>query len=148
MKTLLREEHLTRSPQETIDLGKSFAATLNPGDIVALTGNLGSGKTQFVIGVCEGFRARGHVASPTFTFIHEYDASFGKLVHIDLYRINRRSEIDELGIEEYFTERCICMIEWPEIAVDLLPSERYDVTISFGKDDNDRIIVVEKVAVN
>ena len=148
MKTLQREEYFTRSPQETIDLGRTFAAALSPGDVVTLTGNLGSGKTQFVIGVCEGLKARGHVASPTFTLIHEYDVSFGKLVHIDLYRINKRSEIDELGIEEYFTDSCICMIEWPEIVADLLPPERYAVTIAFGDNDNDRMIVVEKVAAN
>ncbi|MBI5472144.1 MAG: tRNA (adenosine(37)-N6)-threonylcarbamoyltransferase complex ATPase subunit type 1 TsaE [Ignavibacteriae bacterium] len=146
MMTLQRDEYFARSAHDTLDLGKTFASALKPGDIVALAGNLGSGKTQFVIGICEGLHAHGHIASPTFTFIHEYNVAFGTLVHIDLYRINKRSEIDELGIEEYFRDDCICMIEWPELIADLLPSERYDVKIAYGEGENDRRIVIEKTA--
>lgn len=135
----------TRSPQDTINLGKSFAAQLQPGDIVTLTGNLGSGKTQFVIGVCQGLRVHAHVASPTFTLINEYDAQFGKVVHIDMYRINKRSEVDELGIEEYFNESCICLIEWPEIISDMLSPKRFDVKIEYGLDDNERHISINEV---
>ncbi|MEK7670791.1 MAG: tRNA (adenosine(37)-N6)-threonylcarbamoyltransferase complex ATPase subunit type 1 TsaE [Bacteroidota bacterium] len=134
--------YLTRSPQHTIDLGNVFAARLKPGDIVTLTGNLGSGKTKFVVGVCEGLRVHGHVASPTFTFINEYNAPFGKVVHIDLYRINKRSEIDELGIEEYFNDNCICLIEWPEMIPDMLPPTRFEVKIEYGSNDNEREISI------
>ena len=137
--------YLTRSPHETIDLGKSFAAQLKPGDVVTLTGNLGSGKTQFVVGMCEGLHVHGHVGSPTFTLINEYDASFGKVVHIDLYRINKRSEVDGLGIEEYFNDSCICLIEWPELILDLLPPKRFDMRIEYGSTDNERLISLEEV---
>jgi tRNA threonylcarbamoyladenosine biosynthesis protein TsaE len=144
MKAPRREELLTRSPQETIDLGKLFAATLGPGDVVTLSGNLGSGKTQFVIGVCEGLRVSSRVASPTFTLINEYNAPSGTIVHIDLYRIGTRAEIVELGIEEYFTERCICLIEWPELVAGILPEERFDVRIEFGDVENERRIFIEE----
>ncbi len=133
------------SASETAALGKAFAQELMPGDVVTLTGNLGSGKTRFVVGMCEGLHAHGHVASPTFTIINEYDAPFGKVVHIDLYRINRRAEIRELGIEEYFTDICICMIEWPELVSDLLPPKRYDIVIDYGEGENDRVISVREV---
>ncbi|MCK5572059.1 MAG: tRNA (adenosine(37)-N6)-threonylcarbamoyltransferase complex ATPase subunit type 1 TsaE, partial [Bacteroidetes bacterium] len=78
------------SPEDTLGLGRDYAARLRPGDVVALMGELGSGKTQFVAGICEGLGVRGHVASPTFTFINEYAAPFGTVAHIDLYRIDSR----------------------------------------------------------
>lgn len=134
--------YLTRSPQDTIGLGKSFAEQLKLGDIVALAGNLGSGKTQFVVGVCEGLRVHGRVASPTFTLINEYDMPFGKVVHIDLYRIDKHSEVDELGIEEYFNDECICLIEWPGIVSDMLPPKRFEVKIEYGLRENERHISV------
>ncbi|MBX2991853.1 MAG: tRNA (adenosine(37)-N6)-threonylcarbamoyltransferase complex ATPase subunit type 1 TsaE [Bacteroidetes bacterium] len=138
------KKFLSGSADETAALGKTFAQELRPGDVVTLSGNLGSGKTRFVVGMCEGLHAHGHVASPTFTIINEYEAPFGKVIHIDLYRINRRTEIRELGIEEYFTDRCICMIEWPELVSDLLPSKRFEVVIDFGTGENDRVISVKE----
>ena len=138
-------QFLTKSRQETVDLGKLFAASLKPGDVVALFGNLGSGKTQFVIGVCEGLGVRGHIGSPSFTLINEYSAALGTVVHIDLYRINSRAEIAELGIEEYFTGSCICLIEWAESVLYLLPRNYYQVKISYGAGDLDREILVQEV---
>lgn len=134
----------TRSPQETVEQGRRFAARLKPGDCVALRGPLGSGKTQFVIGICEGLQARGHATSPTFTFINEYDAPFGTVAHIDLYRIEKRSELNELGIEEYFNERCICLIEWPELIADLLPARHYEVELAHGEAENERTLVIHE----
>jgi tRNA threonylcarbamoyladenosine biosynthesis protein TsaE len=136
---------LTHSPQQTVDLGNAFAATLSPGDVVAIYGSLGSGKTQFVMGVCDALAVQGHVASPTFTIINEYPASFGTVVHIDLYRIASRAEIAELGIEEYFNEKCVCVIEWPEVVRDLLPEHHHAVRMSFGKRENEREIVMQEV---
>jgi tRNA threonylcarbamoyladenosine biosynthesis protein TsaE len=131
------------SPEETVALGRQFAQQLRPGDVVALSGNLGSGKTHFISGVCEGLNVRMHATSPTFTLINEYDAPFGKVVHIDLYRINTPAELRELGIEEYFNERCICLIEWPEVMAAVLPPRRYDVRIEYGESDNERVIAIE-----
>lgn len=136
---------ITKSPEETREIGKSFAAQLKGGDVVTLTGNLGSGKTQFVIGVCEGLNARGHVASPTFTFINEYETDFGKIAHMDLYRINKRTEVSELGVGEYFNENCVCLIEWPEMVMDLLPEKYYRMNISYGEKENERQIEISAV---
>lgn len=134
---------LTTSAMETRALGTSFADSLRPGDVVALTGTLGSGKTHFVMGVCEGLGAGGHVGSPTFTLVHEYPVAFGSVVHIDLYRLSAERELLELGLEEYFDERHICLIEWPELVNSLLPRGRYKVTLAHGERTDDRWITIE-----
>jgi tRNA threonylcarbamoyladenosine biosynthesis protein TsaE len=133
---------LTRSPVETAALGASLAPALRLGDVVALTGDLGSGKTEFVMGVCEGLGTRGHVGSPTFTLINEYPLATGMVVHIDLYRINRREEIAELGLDEYFSGRCICLVEWAERAAEFLPPECRFVRCEHGPARDERFISV------
>ncbi len=136
---------LTHSRQETIELGKSFAQSLSPGSVVGLFGDLGSGKTHFVMGVCEALTVQGRVTSPTFTIINEYPASFGTVVHIDLYRITSRAEIAELGIEEYFNENCICFIEWAEAVLEFLPAHHHVVKMRLGSTDEEREITIREV---
>lgn len=133
----------TTSAQETSDLGRMFAATLKPGDVVAIVGNLGSGKTQFVQGACAGLGVNGHVSSPTFTIINEYVAPCGPVAHIDLYRIGSRSELADTGVEEYFNERTVCFIEWAETILDLLPPAHYLVRITQVGSDNEREITIQ-----
>ncbi|MFN0158940.1 MAG: tRNA (adenosine(37)-N6)-threonylcarbamoyltransferase complex ATPase subunit type 1 TsaE [Bacteroidota bacterium] len=136
---------VTHSREETIALGKMFAASIQPGDVIALIGNLGSGKTQFVTGVCEGFGAATPVTSPTFTLINEHQTRRGKLVHIDLYRLSSRRELGELGLEEYINGQVVCLIEWAEIVLDLLPDTYYLVKLNYGSGEQDREIVIERV---
>jgi tRNA threonylcarbamoyladenosine biosynthesis protein TsaE len=130
----------THSAEETLGAGRSFAAGLRPGDVVALSGSLGSGKTQFVKGVCVALGAQGNVSSPTFTIVNEYPAPFGTVVHVDLYRIRSRTEVAELGLEEYFTDRSVTLIEWPEIVADILPAEHVEVRFEYGAGEQDRMI--------
>ncbi|MEW6511399.1 MAG: tRNA (adenosine(37)-N6)-threonylcarbamoyltransferase complex ATPase subunit type 1 TsaE [Bacteroidota bacterium] len=134
---------VSRSAEETEALGREFAHQLRPGDVVALIGTLGSGKTRFVAGVCSGLGVSARVTSPTFTLINEYHAPFGLVAHADMYRIRRRSEVGELGLEEYFNDRCICLIEWAETILDLLPPLCWRVTITHGAADNERLVVTE-----
>jgi tRNA threonylcarbamoyladenosine biosynthesis protein TsaE len=136
-------EFTTSSREQTAALGRSFAGVLAPGDVVAVTGTLGSGKTQFISGVCGGLGVHTHVGSPTFTLIHEYPAPFGTVVHIDLYRIESRRELAELGIEEYFSPHHICLIEWAEKALEFLPPGHRTVRLSHGNGEEERIIVVD-----
>ena len=133
---------VTRSPEETEAVGAAFAALLHPGDVVALVGTLGSGKTRFIAGVCRGLGVTAHVTSPTFTLINEYPAPFGVIAHIDMYRIARRSEVAEIGIEEYFSSRCICLIEWADVILDLLPPAHYRVAIAHGPGEGEREIAI------
>lgn len=137
MKTVV-----SRSTEETVDLGRWYAQSLRPGDVVALIGTLGSGKTQFVTGVCLGLGVTAGVGSPTFTLINEYPAAFGVVAHVDLYRIDRRSELVELGIEEYFNDRCICLIEWAERIEDFLPRSHKVVKMQHRESANERLIEI------
>ena len=131
------------SAEETEAAGRAFAGSLRPGDVVALTGTLGSGKTRFVAGVCGGLGVRGHVTSPTFTLINEYPAEFGVVAHIDMYRINGMKEVADLGLEEYFNSRCICLIEWAETVLGMLPPARFHVSFAHGGSESERTIQIE-----
>ena len=134
----------SHSSEETTRLGRSFAASLKKGDVVALSGDLGTGKTHFIGGVCAGLGVRGHVASPSFTIINEYSADGFTVVHVDLYRIAARSEMISLGIEEYFGERYICLIEWSERMEHYLPQSYIQVNLTYGEGDNDRQIMIDQ----
>ena len=120
---------VTSGEAETIALGRKFAVDLRTGDVVALYGELGSGKTQFVKGVCAGLGATEHVTSPTFTLINEYRQHPGiPVFHVDLYRIRSFEELCALGVEEYLDDAGVSLIEWAEKAEKILPRKRYSVT--------------------
>ncbi len=135
----------THSSDETEELGATFAKSLAPGDVVAISGNLGAGKTLFVVGVCRGLGITGSVTSPTFTMIHEYAAPSYGVVHIDLYRVSSRHELQSIAVEEYFDGRHICLIEWAERAIELLPESHIRVKISDGDSVEERQITIERV---
>ncbi len=133
----------SRSAGETVALGRSLGMSLKPGDVVAICGMLGTGKTTFVTGVCEALGVRTRVASPSFTIVNEYDSPSGTVVHIDLYRVESRAELADLEIDQYFTDRSICLIEWAEHMIDLLPANRYLVSIHHGTDEEERQISIQ-----
>ena len=133
------------SPDETFALGRTFAASLKPGAVVCLSGNLGTGKTQFIKGVCEGLAVRARVTSPTFTIVNEYPVAWGTVVHIDVFRIGSRAEAEGLGLRDYFNERCICLIEWPERIAHLLPVPRIEIVIDYGETDSARELTIREV---
>src|SRR6266853_4583234 len=110
------KEHTTRSPEETIELGRQLASQLHSPMLVLLRGDLGTGKTTLVKGIAEGFHAakQEDVTSPTFTLVHEYRAAKVILYHIDLYRIDTQKELDTLALDDLMTEDSILLIEWGE----------------------------------
>ena len=111
----------TASPQETLALGERLAAHLRSGDVLALYGDLGAGKTHLVKGIARGLGADPEdVSSPTFTLINEY-ATDPQLHHLDVYRIERLHELDEIGVEELLHGDDICVVEWPERMEPMLP---------------------------
>ena len=110
--------------------------------IFAFYGAMGAGKTTFIKSVCESLGAADLVSSPSFTLINEYRRSGGGfLYHIDLYRIKNRTEMLDLGIEEYFFSGSYCFIEWPEMIEEILPSGTLNVKISVGKNE-ERILEI------
>lgn len=108
---------------------RELARSLRSGDVVVLRGDLGAGKTTFARGLVRALHGDDAATSPTFTFWHRYAGS-PPVNHIDLYRVERRDELTELGLEEAFDPDSIVLIEWPERAPDLVPSGAVEVTIS------------------
>jgi len=109
-------EFITRSPEETIALGRTLAGMLAPPKLVVLRGDLGAGKTTLVKGIAEGFHAASEedVTSPTFTLIHEYRGPEATLYHIDLYRVDTPRQLETLGLDDLIADNSILLIEWGE----------------------------------
>ena len=119
--------------EQTRKWGKQLSKHLLGGDVIALMGDLGAGKTAFAQGIGEGLGVVGSMTSPTFTLIHEYKGySQGtkiRLFHMDLYRLRHPEEAEVIGIEDAFVEDAVSLIEWPEVAEDYLPDDRLNVEI-------------------
>jgi tRNA threonylcarbamoyladenosine biosynthesis protein TsaE len=139
----------TASERETIALGEQFAREeLRRGDVVALRGELGAGKTQFAKGIAKAFGiGQDDVASPTFALLNEYAAIFpgddaAYLYHLDCYRFEREDELLELGVEDYlYPENAVTVIEWPERVEKYLPPSRIEVAIDHVADTNRTITI-------
>lgn len=113
-------QFISHNKIETITWGRRLSHLLEPGDIIGFFGDLGSGKTRTIQGICQGLGCGDQVSSPTFTIINEYRGQF-PVYHFDLYRIESEQEIFDLGYEEYFYNDGICLIEWAERIQSLLP---------------------------
>ncbi len=112
---------ISRSAEETIAFGEHIAATLRRGDVLALCGELGAGKTHFVKGVAAALGAGTAVTSPTFTLIHEYPGGRLPVYHFDFYRLEDEDEALKIGLDEYLDGDGVCLIEWAEKFPALLP---------------------------
>ena len=112
---------ISHSPQETFELGRQFAAELRRGDVLALAGDLGAGKTQFSKGLAAGLGVEAEVTSPTFTLIHEYPGGRLPLFHIDLYRLEEEDEVLGIGLDEYLDGDGVTVIEWADKFAALMP---------------------------
>jgi tRNA threonylcarbamoyl adenosine modification protein YjeE len=115
-----------------------LARRLQPGDVVALSGGLGAGKTTFVRAVVEVLHGWDETTSPTFTFRHRYEGS-PPIDHLDLYRIDDPREIAELGLDDAFDGTSIVLVEWWQNAPELLPRRRYEIDIA-GAGDEPRLV--------
>ena len=130
----------TRSPEETKHVGRSLGGVFLEGDLVALTGGLGSGKTTLIQGICEGLGVQEKVTSPTYVIITNYKGRI-PVNHFDLYRLEKREEFIDLGYEDFFFNKSVTLIEWSDKINDLLPSKRIDILLSRLK-KNEREIVI------
>lgn len=123
--------YTTHTPSETKQFAADFAKTLRGGEVIFLSGDLGSGKTTFVRGVAEAFGFFEPVRSPTFTIVNRYPVSFGaikQIVHVDLYRIHDPVEMIPLALEEELGRPdTVAFIEWPEKANGLVPKPAYEL---------------------
>jgi tRNA threonylcarbamoyladenosine biosynthesis protein TsaE len=128
----------TRSEAETVAAGRGIGATLQAGDIVLLSGDLGAGKTAFARGIAEGLGIAGtDVSSPTFTIIQEYRGGRLPLFHADLYRLDDRREIDDLGLSEIAVDG-VLVVEWAE-RLPRRPPQAIQVRLTLGEGDEREI---------
>lgn len=134
---------ISHSPEATRAFACSIARKLKPGAVLALVGELGSGKTCFVQGLALGLRvvADEYVRSPTFTLIAEYRGRM-PLYHIDLYRVERRGEVEDLGLEEYVDGRGVTAIEWADRFPEVIPARALRVRFT-TVDETTREIVCD-----
>ncbi len=135
-------DYITNTPQETEALGEALAARLEPGAVVAFTGDLGAGKTAFVRGLARGLGIRERVTSPTFTIVNEYEGGRLPLFHFDMYRLGSSDELFDIGWEDYLTRGGICAVEWSEQISDALEGDVLRVDIRRGTHDGQRLISI------
>jgi len=121
---------ISHSPEETFALGRRFAAQLRRGDVLALCGDLGAGKTHFVKGLAAGLGASAEVTSPTFTLIHEYQGGLLPLYHVDFYRLETIEEAVRIGIDEYLEGDGVTAVEWADKFKELIPEGAHWIRLS------------------
>ncbi len=142
----MKKSVVTHSAHDTIEVGRELASGLQRSDVVALYGNLGSGKTQFAKGVCLGLGVHHQVVSPSFTILNEYVDGKYPVYHFDFYRLRSLSELAEFGFEEYLFGDGVCLLEWANVVESTLPLNRYDVTLELGERQNQRLIHIARTS--
>lgn len=141
---------LVHSPEELIDIAKQFSLEIkthllqsNKPIIIYLAGDLGAGKTTFSKGFLSGLGYQALVKSPTYTLVEPYDFQEFKVYHFDLYRLVTPLEAEEMGMSDYFHEKSISLIEWPEKAAGFLPEGNWLVNLSFQDNPLHRFISIK-----
>lgn len=133
----------THSPDETSQLAQEIAAQLKPGDILAMSGNLASGKTTFTQGLTRFFDIKEYALSPTFTYINEYHGSHQDIIHIDAYRLSSGEELISMGIWDYYDSGAIVIIEWADIVAGAIPEDAFGLSfrVTEGEENGREILI-------
>jgi tRNA threonylcarbamoyladenosine biosynthesis protein TsaE len=137
-------KYISDSETNTRLLGTQFAGILKRGDVIALYGELGTGKTQFIKGICKGLGIEEEITSPTFTIMNIYKNDY-IIYHFDFYRLSSENEVYDLGINEFLFSDGISLIEWAEKGQVFLPKTRYEIRFDYGEDENVRLIRIIKI---
>jgi tRNA threonylcarbamoyladenosine biosynthesis protein TsaE len=127
----------TSSADDTRRLGRAVAEALRPGDVVALAGDLGAGKTAFVQGAAAGLGVTDPVVSPTFTLVREYDGRV-HVIHVDVYRLDRINDVVDLGFDEFLDGSAVVFVEWGDVIQGLLPESWLAVDLLLDERDDTR----------
>jgi len=135
----MRKVYISSNADQTEDIGREVASFLKIGDVIAMKGDLGAGKTVFSRGIARGLGIDDVVASPTYTIVHEYNGRL-PLYHFDVYRIGCVEEMDDIGYYDYINDG-VCVIEWAELIQDILPDKHIVAEIQKTGDDTRKIII-------
>ncbi len=128
-----------KNEKETEKFGRELGAGAKAGTVIALIGDLGTGKTTLTKYIAAGLGVTEQVTSPTFTIIKEYRTGRIPLFHFDVYRIGDIDEMFEIGYEEYFFGDGVCVIEWADIIEELIPEDALTIRITRGESDEERV---------
>src|SRR5688572_21907658 len=131
---------ISHRPEKTSAVARVIAEELRANDIVALVGELGAGKTQFVKGLAAGLGFRGEITSPTFTLIHEYLGGRLPLYHFDFYRLETIDETERLDLDHYLAGGGVCVIEWADKFPELLPAHTRWIELRIRPDEKREIV--------
>ncbi len=137
-----QHEYITNGPLQTEELGGRLGALLQPGTVIAYTGDLGAGKTAFTRGLARGLDIPERITSPTFTIVNEYEGGRLPLFHFDMYRLGSSDELFDIGWEDYLVRGGVCAVEWSENVEDVLDADTIRVDIRRGENDEERRITI------
>jgi len=137
----------TSAPDATDALARRVADVLEPGDVVLLAGDLGTGKTTFTRGIARGLGVAEPVVSPTFTLAREYRGRL-RLVHTDVYRLDRVQELIDLGLEDLAGDDAVTVVEWGDVVSGQFARDRLEVRLEFVSDDDRRQITLAPLGVS
>ncbi|MGH9155908.1 MAG: tRNA (adenosine(37)-N6)-threonylcarbamoyltransferase complex ATPase subunit type 1 TsaE [Acidimicrobiales bacterium] len=138
---------VTKSGEDTRELGAQLASVVRPGDVVLLTGDLGAGKTTLAQGFGLGLGVTDPIVSPTFTLVRIYQGRL-TLVHCDAYRLDRLDEVEDLGLAELLEDGAVGVVEWGEVVAPTLPADYLEVRMEIGPTDGDRRLALQPVGLS
>ena len=128
-----------KNEEETKKFGFEIAKNLCGGDVLALIGDLGTGKTALTSYIAAGLGIQRRVNSPTFTIVKEYTEGRLPLYHFDVYRVSDPEELFNIGIEEYFFGQGVCIVEWADLIEEILPEDTKYIYLEYGKNEGERV---------
>ena len=128
-----------KNEHDTEEFGIKLASTLEPGDIVALIGDLGTGKTTLTKYIAKGLGVTETIDSPTFNIVKEHKSGIIPLFHFDVYRLSSGDELLDIGADEYFYSDGVCIIEWADIVADVVPEKAKVIFIEYGEKQGERV---------
>lgn len=134
-----QKETVIKNEYETKEFGRTLGAEAQAGSVIALIGDLGTGKTTLTKAIAEGLGVKDVITSPTFNIVKQYESGRLPLYHFDVYRIGDIDEMYELGYEEYFYGNGVCVIEWADIIEELIPQDAVIIEIEYGEKEGERI---------
>ena len=128
-----------KNEADTVSFGIELAKNVAPGTVIALTGDLGAGKTTLTKSIAKGLEIDDIITSPTFNIVKEYDTGRLPLYHFDVYRVGDVDEMYEIGCEEYFYGEGVCVVEWADLIEEIMPEDTLWINIEYGEKEGERI---------
>lgn len=130
---------IIKDKKETENFGRKLAENAEPGTVIALIGDLGTGKTALTKAIADGLGVAETITSPTFNIVRQYESGRLPLYHFDVYRIDDIDEMYELGYEEYFFGEGVCVVEWADMIEEIIPEDAIVIRMEYGEKEEERI---------